>query len=251
MENNSLSHWGIKGMRWGVRRYQNKDGSLTALGRKRQLNEDNERDSIEERKTRLLKSTDANELYKNRDLLTTAELNERLNRLDAERRLSQVAASTKKSGMERVDSILKTARKVDEVYKFVNESTVGKLVKNKLFGKVEKNLSPDLKKLWENRDKVTDKTLTDALKRVNTEKAIKKIIDENDAAAKAEAQKQVDAYNAKQRDKQTIKDSYYHKKGKDVVDSVLDNNTKVSDVPNETLLLGQTYIAGLLPEKVS
>lgn len=30
-----LYHWGIKGMKWGVRRYQNKDGSLTAKGRKR------------------------------------------------------------------------------------------------------------------------------------------------------------------------------------------------------------------------
>ena len=30
-----LMHWGIKGMKWGVRRYQNKDGSLTKAGRKR------------------------------------------------------------------------------------------------------------------------------------------------------------------------------------------------------------------------
>ena len=30
-----LAHWGVKGMRWGVRRYQNTDGSLTPAGKKR------------------------------------------------------------------------------------------------------------------------------------------------------------------------------------------------------------------------
>jgi hypothetical protein len=30
-----LAHWGVRGMKWGVRRYQNKDGSLTPRGKKR------------------------------------------------------------------------------------------------------------------------------------------------------------------------------------------------------------------------
>lgn len=32
---NELTHHGITGMKWGVRRYQNKDGSLTSAGKRR------------------------------------------------------------------------------------------------------------------------------------------------------------------------------------------------------------------------
>ena len=39
---NELYHHGIKGQKWGVRRYQNKDGTLTAKGRKRYLGDVNE-----------------------------------------------------------------------------------------------------------------------------------------------------------------------------------------------------------------
>ena len=35
MENKSLYHHGILGMRWGVRRFQNKDGTLTEAGKRR------------------------------------------------------------------------------------------------------------------------------------------------------------------------------------------------------------------------
>lgn len=40
MENNDLQHWGVQGMRWGIRRFQNKDGTLTTAGKKRYAKEE-------------------------------------------------------------------------------------------------------------------------------------------------------------------------------------------------------------------
>lgn len=39
MNNTELYHHGVKGQRWGVRRYQNKDGSLTSYGKNRYAKE--------------------------------------------------------------------------------------------------------------------------------------------------------------------------------------------------------------------
>lgn len=38
--NDRLLHYGVKGMKWGVRRYQKKDGTLTSAGKKRYSNDD-------------------------------------------------------------------------------------------------------------------------------------------------------------------------------------------------------------------
>lgn len=37
--NDQIWHWGVKGMKWGVRRYQNADGSLTDAGKRRYAND--------------------------------------------------------------------------------------------------------------------------------------------------------------------------------------------------------------------
>lgn len=44
-----LYHYGVKGMKWGVRRYQNEDGSLTSAGKKRQQKRDKRASKYETR----------------------------------------------------------------------------------------------------------------------------------------------------------------------------------------------------------
>lgn len=42
-ETNYLAHHGVLGMKWGVRRYQNKDGSLTPEGKRHNSNKDSDK----------------------------------------------------------------------------------------------------------------------------------------------------------------------------------------------------------------
>lgn len=78
-------------------------------------------ETVEQRRARMLKSTNAQELYKNRNLLTTAEINERLARIDTEAKLGKLAASTKKTGMDYVNKFLEYGKKANEVYEFMQK----------------------------------------------------------------------------------------------------------------------------------
>ena len=291
MENPELKHWGIKGMKWGIRRYQNKDGSLTRAGKKRQAanlekarqakkaKQDEIRER-EEKRSKLLKSTDASELYKNRDLLSTEEINERLNRLNAEQRLSQLSNQTKSTGMDKVNKALAVGRKINEVYEFTNTPVMKALKKQLGLEKTEKRLGLD--KVYEMRDKLSDKQLQDALKRASTEKAIKKILDEREAERKTstsstESTKQTSStenkntksskteqsksdeslkgtVEGKGNSKSNIKndqDQTYQKKEKpddyyDPIDITFSGDTTVSGVPAATRSTGSKYVNDIL-----
>ena len=88
---NYISHHGIKGQKWGIRRFQNRDGTRTPLGRKREREQENVDHNT------LVKSTDAKQLYKHRDQLTDKELQDRLNRLRNEEALRQMANPNEKA----------------------------------------------------------------------------------------------------------------------------------------------------------
>lgn len=57
-DQNSLAHFGIKGMHWGIRRFENKNGTLTPAGRKR-YDTDEDGDYKKVSKTQSSKSSDS------------------------------------------------------------------------------------------------------------------------------------------------------------------------------------------------
>lgn len=104
---NHLEHWGVLGMKWGVRRYQNKDGSLTSEGRARYKNltdkktvkqvfkEKGENVTDADIKEAILRNPNAKDVKKYQHLFTAQEIQSMANQrnaiasmLNAEHRIS-------------------------------------------------------------------------------------------------------------------------------------------------------------------
>lgn len=92
MENNVLIHHGIKGMKWGVRRFQKKDGSLTPAGKKRYSDGEKTESSSNKTSSNTTSSnqTSSSGSKKKISELTDEELTARINRLGLEKRYKEL-----------------------------------------------------------------------------------------------------------------------------------------------------------------
>jgi hypothetical protein len=92
MEKNSLTHWGVKGMRWGVRR--SKAQLARARGSSKKASEDIHEDYKKAHSQKSVKS------------MSDAELRARNNRLNMERQYKQLTAKQASAGKKFVTGVV-------------------------------------------------------------------------------------------------------------------------------------------------
>ena len=96
---NELYHHGIKGMHWGVRRFQNPDGTLTAAGKRREQ-------SNSDRTARKEATRQRDWNAKNASQLSDKELTDQILRLQREKQLKQLTDDVVRPGRKKTKDLL-------------------------------------------------------------------------------------------------------------------------------------------------
>lgn len=107
MRDSELCHYGVKGMKWGIRRYQNKDGTLTDAGKRRQT----KKESKEQKRTQKneTKKQTSSKKKKSASEMTDSELQDTIRRMELEKRyrdLVRDAQPKKTKGQQFVENVL-------------------------------------------------------------------------------------------------------------------------------------------------
>ena len=199
MDNNQLTHHGIKGMKWGVRRSPTQLGHKTSSKKKKgpSLSErfaakkklkakqkaaevarraKQTKEEYESAKKKAIESGTAEDVLKFKGKLTNQELNTAVNRLNMESQLSQLNSRTVKTGMDKVESV---ANKIDRI----RGATEKGISAWNTFAKIYNSLSPnDLPTIDGNYKDRTEAATEKAAKKAKEkrEKIMQKIIDSAD-----------------------------------------------------------------------
>ena len=187
-----LIHAGIKGMRWGVRRYQNPDGTLTDAGRKRYGYGDDSDDH----------KTSRENARKRTEALSTKELKALNDRLQAEKQYNELTAR-KKSGFEKAAEEVLTNVGKNLATKYLTQFATKGI--DALIGKVTgtnaKGTTDAAKNLLDKGKEITEKTKT-SLEKKSQQRAA-----ENEKARQQRAEQ-----TQKEHDQNKSSDSDYTKK---------------------------------------
>lgn len=264
-----LTHWGVRGMKWGVRRYQNKDGSLTAAGKKRRAKLEGELEKLGGKKD---SDGDSTTRKKTVSEMTDAELREHTARMQVEKNYydaqKQLAAAMPP---KKVSAGQKFANKMLNEVIMPAATNAGKAYLEKML-KEKAGIKEDVKINWDDMikkqtyEKNEKNKVYEDLKRQNDldqEKRRKAKFDKEDADAKAAAD------NAASKDR--VKSEYYNdtnqkttnqyegtyrnstgysrsnsKSSKDTVVDAEWYEVEVTDISPATTDRGRSYVTALL-----
>ena len=185
-EYNYLMHWGIKGMKWGLRRYQNPDGTLTEAGKIRYERQQAQAADRERRKTEQYKAKAAKKENEERygggkkiSEMTDDELNAYIKRLQLEQNYKKLMDAQHPSSRQRAADLVR------------------EMSKKLITGLADKGVEALLNRInTKPEDKSKKKTpQEEELERLKTEKSIiserrqiKRMIEDDTKEAKAEAE---------------------------------------------------------------
>lgn len=277
-----IYHYGIKGMKWGIRRTAEQlghkikskfsrkkkasdeggsegssskiKGSVTVKGTKQNpgTTKTSDGSSIEERKQKVLDSRSAKELYNNADLFTTQELQQAYNRLVLEKNIKNLSPKEVSKGQKMLDKYVNTA---ENISKFLNST-------NKVLSQVNrfKNLvegKGDAKK--NNKKDNSDSTKSSNEKSKTSDENSNKKSTKKESKQKDDEAVEADSYEVPKQKKTSTSEKY--KTARDFVNDVADvydsyvdpDDGRVQDGMDFAFEIGDRFfnggVYGLLEEK--
>lgn len=283
-----IYHYGIKGMKWGIRRTAEQlghkikskfsrkksssdesgsqtsskkiQGSVTVKGTKQNPGTTRTSDgsSLEERKQKVLESRSAKELYNNADLFTTQELQQAYNRLVLEKNIKNLSPKEVSKGQQMLNKYVDTAENISKFLNSTNKvlSQVTRL-KNLIEGKGDKKKN-DKKDNSDNKKDSNDNTenKNDDKSSNSSKKDQKKDTNTNKSSDEVV---EADSYEVPKQKKTSTSEKY--KTARDFVNDVADiydsyvdpDDDRVNDGMDFAFEVGDKFfnggIYGLLEEK--
>lgn len=283
-----IYHYGVKGMKWGIRRTAEQlghkikskfsrkksssdesgsqtsskkiQGSVTVKGTKQNPGTTRTSDgsSIEERKQKVLESRSAKELYNNADLFTTQELQQAYNRLVLEKNIKNLSPKEVSKGQQMLNKYVDTAENISKFLNSTNKvlSQVTRF-KNLVEGKGDKKKN-DKKDNSDNKNESNDNTRNknDNKSSSSSKKDQKKDTNTNKSSDEAV---EADSYEVPKQKKTSTSEKY--KTARDFVNDVADiydsyvdpDDDRVNDGMDFAFEVGDKFfnggIYGLLEDK--